>query len=175
MASRPYVILNGVSPVKLWGDVPYDQSTELMTVVDLSGGGGVSRRQRRGGGFARVSPLSPLLPSSLSPQISLDLFLLWLSLPPSHQLILYSIAISALGDFRDSKNVSLCVKRLVYTNENGEIVKGVCSNFLCDLKPGSEVTITGPVGKEMLMPKDPSASIIMVHYHSWSSSPSSEV
>lgn len=23
------------------------------------------------------------------------------------------------------------MKRLVYTNENGEIVKGVCSNFLC--------------------------------------------
>lgn len=29
--------------------------------------------------------------------------------------------------------VSLCVKRLVYTNEQGEIVKGVCSNFLCEL------------------------------------------
>lgn len=27
--------------------------------------------------------------------------------------------------------VSLCVKRLVYTNDKGEIVKGVCSNFLC--------------------------------------------
>ena len=31
-----------------------------------------------------------------------------------------------------------------------------------DLKPGSEVKITGPVGKEMLMPKDPNATIIMV-------------
>jgi sulfite reductase alpha subunit-like flavoprotein len=27
--------------------------------------------------------------------------------------------------------VSLCVKRLVYTNDAGEVVKGVCSNFLC--------------------------------------------
>lgn len=36
-----------------------------------------------------------------------------------------------------------------------------------DLKPGSEVTITGPVGKEMLMPKDPNATVIMVHYHSF--------
>jgi hypothetical protein len=33
-----------------------------------------------------------------------------------------------------------------------------------DLKPGSEVQITGPVGKEMLMPKDPNATVIMVHY-----------
>lgn len=30
-----------------------------------------------------------------------------------------------------SIQVSLCVKRLVYTNDKGEIVKGVCSNFLC--------------------------------------------
>lgn len=101
--------------------------------------------------------------------------------------------------------VSLCVKRVVYTNDQGEVVKGVCSNFLCkkprrrisvqihhlrektkyflkvfvffffllkwaniyipgDLKPGSEVQITGPVGKEMLMPKDPNATVIMVHF-----------
>ncbi|KAJ6850437.1 ferredoxin--NADP reductase, leaf isozyme, chloroplastic-like [Iris pallida] len=79
-----------------------------------------------------------------------------------HKLRLYSIASSALGDFGDSKTVSLCVKRLVYTNDQGEIVKGVCSNFLCDLKPGADVKLTGPVGKEMLMPKDPNATIIML-------------
>ncbi|KAG7535830.1 Ferredoxin-NADP reductase (FNR) nucleotide-binding domain [Arabidopsis thaliana x Arabidopsis arenosa] len=79
-----------------------------------------------------------------------------------HKLRLYSIASSAIGDFGDSKTVSLCVKRLVYTNDSGEIVKGVCSNFLCDLKPGDEAKITGPVGKEMLMPKDPNATIIML-------------
>ncbi|CAL1361169.1 unnamed protein product [Linum trigynum] len=79
-----------------------------------------------------------------------------------HKLRLYSIASSALGDFGDSKTVSLCVKRLVYVNDQGETVKGVCSNFLCDLKPGSEVSITGPVGKEMLMPKDPNATIVML-------------
>lgn len=79
-----------------------------------------------------------------------------------HKLRLYSIASSALGDLGDSKTVSLCVKRLVYTNDQGEEVKGVCSNFLCDLQPGSDVKITGPVGKEMLMPKDPNATIIML-------------
>ncbi|CAM0912467.1 unnamed protein product [Alopecurus aequalis] len=79
-----------------------------------------------------------------------------------HKLRLYSIASSALGDFGDSKTVSLCVKRLVYTNDQGEVVKGVCSNFLCDLKPGAPVNITGPVGKEMLMPKDPNATVIML-------------
>lgn len=33
-----------------------------------------------------------------------------------------------------------------------------------DLKPGAEVKITGPVGKEMLIPKDPNATIIMVQH-----------
>ena len=31
-----------------------------------------------------------------------------------------------------------------------------------DLKPGADVKITGHVGKEMLMPNDPNATIIMV-------------
>ncbi|GLJ16205.1 hypothetical protein SUGI_0271130 [Cryptomeria japonica] len=79
-----------------------------------------------------------------------------------HKLRLYSIASSALGDFGDSKTVSLCVKRLVYANDQGEIVKGVCSNYLCDLKPGEDVTITGPIGKEMLMPSDPNATVVML-------------
>merc|ERR1711966_638474 len=41
--------------------------------------------------------------------------------------------------------------------------KGVCSNFLCDAKPGDDVKLTGPSGKGMLIPeKDPSVDLIMV-------------
>jgi ferredoxin--NADP+ reductase len=41
--------------------------------------------------------------------------------------------------------------------------KGVCSNFLCDTKPGDEVMLTGPAGKVMLMPeKNPETDLIMV-------------
>jgi ferredoxin--NADP+ reductase len=41
--------------------------------------------------------------------------------------------------------------------------KGVCSNFLCDTKPGEEVNMTGPAGKVMLMPEeDPKTDLIMV-------------
>merc|ERR1711924_509805 len=41
--------------------------------------------------------------------------------------------------------------------------KGVCSNFLCDTKPGEDVKMTGPSGKVMLMPeKDPKTDLIMV-------------
>lgn len=75
---------------------------------------------------------------------------------------LYSIASTAKGDFGDSKTVSLCVKRLVYENEKGEEVKGVCSNHICDLAPGDKVKISGPVGTAMLMPADPNATIIML-------------
>jgi ferredoxin--NADP+ reductase len=64
-----------------------------------------------------------------------------------HKLRLYSIASSAPGDFGDGKTVSLCVKRLIYDDpESGKEVKGVCSNYICDLKAGDEVEITGPVG-----------------------------
>merc|ERR1712151_151631 len=95
---------------------------------------------------------------------------------------LYSIASSAVGDDQTSKTVSLCVKRVVeldgdYANrEKGEdkpdkagtgfpdnkVYRGVCSNHICDLKEGDEVLITGPVGTEMLLPKDPDAALLLL-------------
>ena len=33
---------------------------------------------------------------------------------------------------------------------------GVCSNYVCDLKPGEPVAVTGPAGKRFLLPQDPS-------------------
>lgn len=79
-----------------------------------------------------------------------------------HKLRLYSIASTAAGDFGDYRSLSLVVKRLVYTNEKDEEVHGVCSNYLNDLKPGDKVKMTGPVGKEMLMPADENATIVML-------------
>lgn len=79
-----------------------------------------------------------------------------------HKVRLYSIASTRHGDFGDDKTVSLSVKRLVYTDADGNEVKGVCSNFICDLKPGDDVNISGPVGKAMLLPDDPNATIIML-------------
>lgn len=94
---------------------------------------------------------------------------------------LYSIASSAVGDDETSKTVSLCVKRVVevagkgwceYSNvEAGtdpeypdaeKVYRGVCSSFICDLKAGDEVLLTGPTGAEMLLPADPSDNIIML-------------
>merc|ERR1712187_483651 len=97
-------------------------------------------------------------------------------------LRLYSIASSAVGDDQTSNTVSLCVKRVVeldgkFANrEVGEdkpdkagthfpdnkVYRGVCSNYICDLKEGDEVMITGPVGTEMLLPQDQDSAIIML-------------
>ena len=80
-----------------------------------------------------------------------------------HKLRLYSIASTRHGDNLDDKTVSLCVRKLEYKHpETGEHVEGVCSSYLCNLKPGDPVSITGPVGKEMLLPDDEDANIIMM-------------
>src|SRR5207237_8093627 len=39
---------------------------------------------------------------------------------------------------------------------------GVCSNYICDLKKGDKVQVTGPFGATFLMPNDPAANIIMI-------------
>jgi ferredoxin--NADP+ reductase len=80
-----------------------------------------------------------------------------------NKLRLYSIASTRHGDDMNGKTVSLCVRQLEYKDDKtGEEVKGVCSTFLCDIKPGDEVNISGPTGKEMLLPEDPDATIIMM-------------
>lgn len=80
-----------------------------------------------------------------------------------NKLRLYSIASTRHGDDVDDKTVSLCVRQLEYDDpETGEHVYGTCSTHLCGLKPGDDVVITGPVGKEMLLPEDPEANIIML-------------
>lgn len=79
------------------------------------------------------------------------------------KLRLYSIASTRHGDDVDDKTVSLCVRQLEYKHpQTGETVYGVCSTYLTQLKPGDDVKITGPVGKEMLLPDDPEANVIMM-------------
>ena len=80
-----------------------------------------------------------------------------------HKIRLYSIASTRHGDHLDDKTVSLCVRQLEYKDpESGETVYGVCSTHLCNLEVEADVAITGPVGKEMLLPDDEHANIIML-------------
>jgi len=80
---------------------------------------------------------------------------------------LYSIASSRYGDALNGKSVSLCVRRATFWDEamgaEDPAKKGVCSNYLCDATPGTDVKMTGPSGKVMLLPEaTPEADIIMV-------------
>jgi benzoyl-CoA 2,3-dioxygenase component A len=66
---------------------------------------------------------------------------------------LYSISSPRDGERPNYNNVSLTVKR-----EPG----GVCSNYVCDLKKGDKVKVTGPFGATFLMPNDPKARLLMI-------------
>lgn len=84
-----------------------------------------------------------------------------------HSVRLYSIASSRYGDDMTGKTGSLCVRRATYwcpeLKADDPAKKGICSNFLCDTKPGDEVQMTGPAGKVMLLPEeDPKTDYIMV-------------
>jgi benzoyl-CoA 2,3-dioxygenase component A len=70
-----------------------------------------------------------------------------------HVIRLYSVASPRDGEKPKTNNLALTVKR-----EPG----GLCSNYVCDLKKGDTVQVTGPFGATFLMPDDPSANIIMI-------------
>lgn len=79
---------------------------------------------------------------------------------------LYSIASTRYGDALDGKTASLCVRRAEFYDKETGVVnpmkKGICSNYLCDSDPGTQVLVAGPVGKTMRLPKNPNTDVIMV-------------
>lgn len=78
-----------------------------------------------------------------------------------HHARQYSIASARDGERRGYNNVSLTVKRVV-EDYQGNPVHGVCSNYLCDLKKGDTVQVTGPFGHSFLMPNHPGAHLVMI-------------
>lgn len=66
---------------------------------------------------------------------------------------LYSISSPRDGERPNFNNLSLTVKREA---------QGVCSNYVCNLKIGDEVQVTGPFGTTFLMPDDPAARLLMI-------------
>jgi hypothetical protein len=64
-----------------------------------------------------------------------------------HNVRLYSIASTRYGDNFDGRTGSLCVRRAVYydpeTGKEDPSKNGVCSNFLCNAKPGDKIQLTG--------------------------------
>jgi benzoyl-CoA 2,3-dioxygenase component A len=71
----------------------------------------------------------------------------------AHRMRLYSVSSPRDGERPHTNNLSLTVKREE---------KGICSNYVCDLKKGDQVELLGPFGSTFLMPDDPNADLIMI-------------
>jgi benzoyl-CoA 2,3-dioxygenase component A len=78
-----------------------------------------------------------------------------------HYLRMYSVASPRDGERPGYNNLSLTVKRVVEDHE-GKPVRGVASNYLCDLQKGDAVQVTGPFGANYLMPNHPGSNLLMI-------------
>jgi benzoyl-CoA 2,3-dioxygenase component A len=73
----------------------------------------------------------------------------------------YSIASPRNGERPGYNNLSLTIKR-VLEDHQGKPVRGVASNYMCDLKVGDKVQVIGPFGASFLMPNHPKSHIVMI-------------
>ncbi|MDE2317842.1 MAG: benzoyl-CoA 2,3-epoxidase subunit BoxA, partial [Xanthomonadaceae bacterium] len=73
----------------------------------------------------------------------------------------YSVASPRNGERPGYNNLSLTIKR-VLEDHQGRAVRGVASNYMCDLKVGDKVEVTGPFGASFLMPNHPRSNIVMI-------------
>ena len=73
----------------------------------------------------------------------------------------YSIASPRNGERPGYNNLSLTIKR-VLEDHQGNPVRGVGSNYMCDLQVGDKVEVIGPFGASFLMPNHPRSNIVMI-------------
>ncbi len=73
----------------------------------------------------------------------------------------YSIASPRNGERPGYNNLSLTIKR-VLEDHQGNPVRGVASNYMCDLQVGDKVQVIGPFGTSFLMPNHPRSHIVMI-------------
>jgi benzoyl-CoA 2,3-epoxidase subunit A len=78
-----------------------------------------------------------------------------------HHARQYSVSSARHGERPGFNNFSLTVKR-VLEDRQGNPVRGVASNYLCDLKVGDRVQLIGPFGTSFLMPNHPGSHIVMI-------------
>ena len=78
-----------------------------------------------------------------------------------HHARQYSIASPRDGERPGYNNVALTVKR-VLVDHDGQPVRGVASNYLCDLAKGDRVQVIGPFGSSFLMPNHAGAHLLMI-------------
>ncbi len=73
----------------------------------------------------------------------------------------YSIASPRNGERPGYNNLAITVKR-VLKDHHGKPVRGVCSNYVCDLQVGDQVQVIGPFGSSFLMPNHPKSHLVMI-------------
>ncbi|KJS74557.1 MAG: benzoyl-CoA oxygenase [Comamonadaceae bacterium BICA1-1] len=78
-----------------------------------------------------------------------------------HHARQYSVASPRNGERPGYNNVSLTIKR-VLEDHQGRPVRGVASNYMCDLQVGDPVQVIGPFGTTFLMPNHPKSHIVMI-------------
>ncbi len=81
-----------------------------------------------------------------------------------HKVRLFSIACPSSGEDGQPHVLSTTPKRVIDEfhaqrpaddPHDHSLFLGVCSNYLCDRRPGDELKITGPAGKRFLLPVNP--------------------
>jgi len=78
-----------------------------------------------------------------------------------HHARQYSVASARNGERPGYNNLSLTIKRVLQDHQ-GLAVRGVASNYLCDLQVGDKVQVIGPFGSSFLMPNHPRSHIVMI-------------
>lgn len=80
-----------------------------------------------------------------------------------HHLRLYSVADLPGRGPKGEPRITLCVRRCFYVDEySGEKYPGIASNYLCDLKVGDRLTLTGPYGLAFEVPDELDADLILI-------------
>ncbi|MFN0184932.1 MAG: benzoyl-CoA 2,3-epoxidase subunit BoxA [Aquabacterium sp.] len=78
-----------------------------------------------------------------------------------HHARQYSVASPRNGERPGYNNLSLTIKR-VLEDHDGRPVRGVASNYMCDLKVGDKVEVIGPFGSSFLMPNHAGSHVVMI-------------
>ncbi len=76
---------------------------------------------------------------------------------------LYTVAdIPAAGNAKNPQ-INICVRRCNYIDDiSGEEYSGIASNYLCELRAGDKIKMTGPYGMPFEVPDDTSSDILMI-------------
>lgn len=80
-----------------------------------------------------------------------------------HHFRLYSIADLPERGEGGKPRIKICVRRCSYIDEySGERYPGIASNYLCDLRTGDTLTLSGPYGLAFTVPEEMDANLVLI-------------